>query len=163
MNKRINKIKDATIRRPYVFYFIGIFFLYLGINILVNKSFVVLPNFFNLYKPSFAISFLFLNLITALLVAINLNLVILKFKELKLLSKIGSTTSMGVFGGILGGACPGCFVGLFPAFVGLFGLTATLSSLPLHGLEIQIASSALLVLSIFLLTNETVCKVKIKK
>lgn len=71
----------------------------------------------------------------------------------------GGFTFVGVFGGVLGGACPGCFVGLFPAVLGLFGVTATLSILPLYGLEIQAASVGLLVFAVILLTRDTVCKI----
>ena len=67
--------------------------------------------------------------------------------------------ALGIFAGVLGGACPGCFVGLFPAVLGLFGVTASLSVLPFYGLEIQAASIVLLIVAIFFLTKETVCKV----
>ncbi len=166
---RIQKIKNVIVKKPFVFYFILIFLGYLGLNFLLNQSFITLPTLFKTYKFSFSISFAILTLITAILVAININLVIIKFKELKLLNDVkglkgsGGITSLGIFGGLLGGACPGCFVGLFPAFVGLFGITATLSNLPLFGLEIQILSSGLLILSTFLLTKDNTCKIDIKK
>nr|MBI4156533.1 hypothetical protein [Candidatus Woesearchaeota archaeon] len=136
----------------------------LGINILINKTFITLPTLFTSYRLSFAIPFIALSLITALLVAVNVNLIIIKFKELKKMNKkvnagVGGMGALGIFGGILGGACPGCFVGLFPAFLGLFGITASLSILPLYGLEIQILSSILLTMSIFLLTRENICKI----
>ena len=76
---------------------------------------------------------------------------------------VGSIGFLGVTGGILGGACPGCFVGLFPAFLGLFGMTATLSILPFNGLEIQVASTALLLFSSYFLTKPLTCKVDFLK
>jgi len=130
---------------------------------LVNKTYVTLPTLFTAYRISFVIPFIALSLITALLVGVNINLIILKFKEIKLLSGIGGTASLGLFGGILGGACPGCLVGLFPAFIGLFGVSATLSNLPLFGLEVQIASAGFLILSMFLLTKDVTCKIDLKK
>lgn len=166
MKTRIKKIKNVIIKRPYVFYFIIIFLTYLGINILLNKTYITFPTIFKSYKILFLIPFILLNLITAFLVGININLIIVKFKELKLINDIKGTTrggivSLGIFGGLLGGACPGCFVGLFPAFLGLFGITMTLGNLPLHGLEIQIISSIILIISLFLLTKENKCKVEI--
>ena len=65
--------------------------------------------------------------------------------------------------GILGGACPSCFVGLFPAVIGLFGISASLSSLPLFGIEIQVVSAILLLLSLFFLTGNNVCTIKIRR
>ncbi|MBI2004315.1 hypothetical protein HYS72_02510 [Candidatus Pacearchaeota archaeon] len=168
MNNRLKKTKNAIIKKPYVFYFIGVFLAYLAINVLINKTFVTLPTLFTSYKLSFAIPFIALSLITALLAAANVNLVIIKFKELKQMNKkgnagVGGMGALGIFGGILGGACPGCFVGLFPALLGLFGITASLSILPLYGLEIQMLSLVLLTISIFLLTRENICKVEINK
>ena len=96
----------------------------------------------------------------ALLVGLVINLVIIKFKELKHVNKVSGLAAVGLFGGLLGGACPSCFVGLFPAFLGLFGVTASLSSLPLFGLEIQIGSILLLLISVYFLTKNSVCEVK---
>jgi hypothetical protein len=160
MTNRIAKIKNVTIKRPYVFYFITAFILYLGLNSFLNKTFVTFSTLFTAYNLSFSIPFVTLHILTALLIATNINLIIFKFKELKLLSKTGGVTFLGIFGGLLAGACPGCLVGLFPAFIGLFGITATLGTLPLYGLEIQIISSILLIVAIIFLTKENVCKVQ---
>lgn len=167
MNHRLRKIKEAIAKRPYVFYFAGIFLSYIFINLLINNTFATIPNFFKTYKFSFAISFLALNLITAFFVGVVGNLSIIKFKEfrkLKRLNKKGSAAGggvgvLGIIGGIIGGACPGCLVGFFPALLGLFGITASLSILPLHGLEVQIFSSAILMAAIFFLTKEHSCKI----
>ncbi|GIU68183.1 MAG: hypothetical protein KatS3mg001_033 [Candidatus Pacearchaeota archaeon] len=155
---RIERIKKAIFERPYVFSFIGIFIIYIAINLIINKLYV---NFyvFNSFVLWFRIPFLLFNfLIVPSLVALTINLSILRFKE----AGVGKHTGiigLGAFGGILGGACPGCFVGLFPAFLGLFGLTATLSILPFYGLEIQAASTLLLLVAINLLTRDVICKV----
>ena len=158
--ERWNRIKKATFRKPYVYSFIAIFFIYLFVNFFVNKIYIAAPILFT-YNLKIVIPFLFLTFLIAFLVAVNINLIYLKFKELKSINKAGSLSFLGIFGGMLGGACPSCFVGLFPAFLGLFGVTASLSSLPFYGLEILFGSIILLTVSLYFLTNSNVCNIKI--
>ena len=63
----------------------------------------------------------------------------------------------------MGGACSACFVGLFPAVLGLFGVTASLTDLPFKGVELQIGSIILLGISIVLLSKPSVCNPKLRK
>ena len=159
--RRIERIKRAITEKPYVFYFIGIFLVYIALNLGVNQVYVNLP-ILTSYATWFFVPFVILNfLLVPFLVALTVNLSIIKFKEMRSVSSKSSSGFgfVGVFGGILGGACPGCFVGLFPAVLGLFGITATLAILPLYGLEIQLASVGLLGFSIVLLTRDNVCKI----
>ena len=158
-SERLGKIKKVIATRPWVYSFVGIFILYLIINVIVNQTYVTAP-FILGYKLSIVIPFLFFTILVALLVGVNVNLIIFKCKEIRALNKEGGMTFLGLFGGLLGGACPSCFVGLFPAVAGLFGITASLSSLPLYGLEIQIGSALLLVIGTILLTRSNACKVK---
>ena len=160
--ERIKRIKKAITKKPYVFYFIGIFLLYIAINLIVNKLYVNL-NVFTSLVLWFRIPFLLFNfLIIPFLVALTINLSILRFKEAGF-GKHTSASGLGVFAGVLGGACPGCFVGLFPALLGLFGISASLSVLPLFGLEIQIFSAGFLIIAIHLLTKKIVCEIPLKK
>ena len=120
---------------------------------------ITIPTLFN-NNLKIIIPFVVFTFLIALLVGLVINLVIIKFKELKHVNKVSGLAAVGLFGGLLGGACPSCFVGLFPAFLGLFGVTASLSSLPLFGLEIQIGSILLLLISVYFLTKNSVCEVK---
>ncbi len=81
-------------------------------------------------------------------------------KKTRNVSTAGGVAAAGIFTGILGGACPGCFVGLFPAVIGLFGVSASLGVLPLYGLELQIVSALFLAGAIALLTRDATCKIK---
>jgi len=159
-NERFRKIKYAVLRKPYLFYFISIFIAYILINTLINQTYETF-SIISGFSKMFIIPFLLFNfLVVPLLVALTINLSIIRFKELKSMNNAASSsTFLGVFGGVLGGACPGCFVGLFPAILGLFGISATLSVLPLYGLEIQIISSVLLITAVMFLTNEITCKI----
>lgn len=143
----------------YVYSFIGVFIIYLVINTIVNKVYVTAPTLLN-NNLKIITPYILLILLIAALVATNINLLVLKFIELRRVNKESGLTFIGLFGGLLGGACPSCFVGLFPVFLGLFGVTASLSSLPFFGLEILFGSAILLILAIFLLTKDNICKIK---
>jgi hypothetical protein len=123
---------------------------------------VTFPTLFTSFKPIFLIPFLLLNfLIIPFLVSITIILLVGKIKDLKYISKTkGTAPVVAIFATLLGGACPGCFVGLFPAFIGLFGTTLALGSLPLGGLEIQLVSGIILIFSINYLGKLTICKKK---
>lgn len=154
------KIKEAVFKRPYSFYFLFFFFLYLFFNIYINKVYVTYRVLIdNLY---YGILLIFLMLTVAFLVGLNINLIIIKFKEYRKFNyKSGSFTTLGVFFGMLGGACPGCIVGLFPAVAGIFlGSGISLNILPFKGLELQILSVILLVISANLLSKNNVCKIR---
>ena len=113
---RIKKIEQAAIKKPYVYLFIFIMLLYLTINFIVNRHDITAPTFFNL-NPLFVTFFIIFQLLIATLVAINVNLIIITLKEMPKLAG-GSFTLFGFAGGIIGGACPGCIIGLFPSFIG---------------------------------------------
>jgi hypothetical protein len=157
MGRRLEKIKKA-VSGKYLVYFLVFASLFIALNIFVNKLNVTLPPMI-FQNPKLGISILFFVLLVAGLIALNINLMILKFKEIRGFSKKGSgLTMLGVFGGLLGGACPGCIIGFFPAFLGLLGISATLSILPFYGMEIQAVSAVLLMVSVVYLTKDNVCK-----
>ncbi|MEK6914807.1 MAG: hypothetical protein AABW83_04105 [Nanoarchaeota archaeon] len=153
------KIKRAIFRRPYSFYFIFLFFLFLFSDIWINKLYITYRVLIE--KSYYGILFIFLILTIAFLTSLNINLIIIKFKEFKKINyNSGGFTTLGIFFGVLGGACPGCIVGLFPAVTGIFlGTGASLNLLPFKGIELQILSVILLVISAKLLSKNNVCKI----
>ena len=163
MNKVFERIKKANFQRPYIFFFILFFILYFVIDVFVNEIFVVGLNFFH-YNLLIIIALLILNIIVASLFAITINLMIYRYKESKNLRKEYGIAPVGMLAGLMGGLCPGCFAGLFPAFLALFGVTLTLTTLPLFGGELLIIAIIIFSISIYLLGKEqSVCKVKNKK
>jgi hypothetical protein len=159
---RKERIKATFTKKPYWRITLITFILYSLINILINQSYFTFDVLIN-YQPSFLIPFLFFNLLVAVLIAISVSLIVLRIKELQHFSKASSMTAVGIFAGMITGACPGCFVGLLPAFLGIFGSTFNLAILPWHGIEIQIASSLLMVIAIAFLARDNTCKIKPKK
>ena len=93
---------------------------------------------------------------------INISLLVYRLKEFGADKKSSMTSSMGVFAAALANGCPGCFAGLFPFVLSIFGVSATLSILPFNGIELQVLSATLLGTSIFFLSGKSnfVCEIK---
>jgi hypothetical protein len=157
IKRRIEEIKDVTVKPPYLYSFIAITAAYLTLNIYLNQFTEVLPVFLS-FNLKFVIPYVLLTFLIGILVATNLNLIFMKLKNFTKLKKEGGLTAFGIFGGLLGGACPGCFVGLFPTIAAVFGSTMTLAALPFKGFEIQIPTAAILLITLLLLTRKNVCK-----
>ena len=159
MGERIVRIGEAIFKWPYFVVFILVAVLFFSLNIYLNQSYEIMLNLLG-FKNWFTTGFIFFSILVSFLVALNINLAIIRIISFGNFGvKAGGVGLVGMFGGILGGGCPVCFAGLFPAFVGLFGITASLSIFPLQGLEIQMISSILLVISITMLAKDPVCKV----
>ena len=152
------QIKEVTLKRPYLYSFLLIVVAYLGFNIYINQFTEVIPVLlsFNLW---FVIPYVLLTFLIGILIAINLNLMFFKLKTVMTVKAEGSMTAVGIFGGLLGGACPGCFVGMLPAVAGAFGVTLSLGALPFNGFEIQVPTAAILLLTTVFLTRKNVCKI----
>lgn len=168
---QIERIKKAVLKKPFAIYFVFIFLFYIFLNILLNELDLTVPTIITSKNWLFVIPYLAFNfLIVPFLVALTINLSIMRFREIKLMNNAkevnknsGKTNilgGLGIFGGILGGACPACIAGFLPAFLGIFGIAGfSLNALPLKGLEIQMLSTGLLIWAIALLSKEPSCKI----
>lgn len=163
MNKKLKRIKEGIFKRKITF--VLVFLGYITLNSYLNKTYITLPEILKGFGSAFSIFYVLINLvIVPTLVATTIVLAIDKIKELKAISAgKKSIPIIAMTATLLGGACPGCFAGLFPAFIGLFGSALTLNNLPFYGLEIQVISSIILVISINYLVRDTICKVNYKK
>jgi len=160
---RLERIYASSFRSKNLFYFFILFFLYLAITTTINKFYIILPGLLhnNLW---ITIPFITLNILIAILFAITINLSIYRYKESKKIRKHAGLAPVGVFLGVLGGMCPGCFAGLFPTFFALFGITTTLTIFPLFGAELLLLALILMGLSIWFLSNDqTMCTIQPKK
>ena len=153
----------TVLASKYLGLFLTIFILYIAINFFINQFYETLPVFFS-FRLSFVIPYVILSLLIGLLVSINITLIVYKLRQVRTLNtEQTGATAMGVFGGMLGGACPGCFVGLLPSLAGVFGVTVSLSSLPFLGYEIQIPTLLILGATTYVVASPLTCKVEIKK
>ena len=143
-------------KKPYRYFIIGIFLLYLLINLIISGFYETIPLIIayagsvNWLKLSVSIIF---SLIIGTLVSINTVLIFIKYQERKKCLAGTTTTSIGTIGGLITGFCPLCVTGLFPLIFGLFGISLSLTSLPLGGIEIQILVIIFLLASLKILNE----------
>lgn len=159
-NLKLEKIKLSIIQKPYSKLLFLWFLIFFSLNIYLNEIYVT---GYSLLHSSLYITIPFISflLINTTLTAISINLIIIKYREIKSLSSKNSILStIGVFFAFLSGGCPGCVAGIFPTLVGIFGSTITLNSLPLYGFELQLIATILLLIGIYYLSKDLTCEIK---
>jgi hypothetical protein len=162
---RTQRIKKAITQKPYNYIFITALISFFTFNWYLNELGIFFTSLYTL-EVWFSTTFILLMIIITLLVPLTISLAYMRIKSIGMFkvkevgTKEGASSIGGILTGILAGSCPACFAGLFPAFMGLFGITASLSSLPLNGIELQIGSIILLLLAVWMLSKEPLCKVK---
>ena len=145
------------LKKPYIYFIILIFLIYLILNIFVSGFYNTIPliiayaNNINWFKLGVSI---ILSLITGALIAINSVHIYIKYKERKQCVKEGAITGLGTIGGLATGFCPLCITGLFPILFGFFGISFSLASLPFQGIEIQIIVVLVLLTSLIAMNKK---------
>ena len=163
MSERFSTIKSVLKQKKYFLIFLITTLIYLGIYYLIINYFLTsFSLFFTTYVKSYAYPAFILNIIVAILMGVNISLLIYRMKEFATDKKSSMMSGVGIFAAALANGCPGCFAGLFPVILSIFGISATLSILPFNGLELQGLSAVLLGASIFFLSGKTklVCEIK---
>ncbi|MDD9952847.1 MAG: hypothetical protein OXR66_00760 [Candidatus Woesearchaeota archaeon] len=113
--------------------------------------------FYTTYSYWHTLPFTILTLCISAAIGVTLVLFIEKLRELK--AQHASLSAAGIGFGVLAAGCPGCLFGIFPLFLGFFGITGTLAVLPLNGLEFQFLALLFLGVSIYMLAEKSVCQV----
>lgn len=163
MSERFSTIKSVLKQKKYFRIFLITALIYLGIYYLIINYFLTsFSLFFTTYVKSYAYPAFILNIIVAILMGVNISLLIYRMKEFATDKKSSMMSGVGIFAAALANGCPGCFAGLFPVILSIFGISATLSILPFNGLELQVLGAVLLGTSIFFLSGKTklVCEIK---
>ncbi|MBI2105448.1 hypothetical protein HYT56_01260 [Candidatus Woesearchaeota archaeon] len=140
-------------QKPYIFWLIGIFVLYLILNIIFSGFYNTIPLII-IYAQTvnwikLGISLL-LSLIIGFLVSLLSLLVFIKYKEKKECKKAGILVSGGALSGLAVGICPLCVTGIFPIILASLGISFSFASLPFQGAEIQVLIVFMLLTSLFL-------------
>ena len=163
MKEKFNTIKSVLKQRKYFLIFLVTAIIYLSFYYFIITYFLdSFSLFFKTYVKSYAYPAFILNIVVALLLGVNVSLLIYRLKEFAADKKSSMASGFGIFAAALANGCPGCFAGLFPLMLSIFGVSATLSILPFNGLELQALSAALLGTSIFFLSGKSknVCEIK---
>ena len=125
-------------RKPFVYWFIGIFILYVLLNIFLSGFYETIPlillyaNTVNWLKLGVSLT---LTLITGLLVALVSVLAFIRYKERKQCKEGVALASAGGIGGLAVGVCPLCVTGIFPLLLSFFGISFSFGSLPFQGIH----------------------------
>src|SRR3989338_8107280 len=117
-------IKQA-LKKPYVYFFILIFFVYLTIDVLLSQFYITI-----------LISYI-------------------KYKQRQNIKKGAAVAAIGTTGGFAAGVCTACVAGIFPFVFSLFGVSFSWISLPFNGLEFQVFVIILLIISLYLLNKKS--------
>ena len=156
---RLNKIKFILKQKKFLRIFLITFLVYLTLSVfLINYFFLGFYLFFK--QTSYAIFNILATLILGFLLGINVVLIFYRFKEIK---KYNNESGTGIFSSVLslfGAGCPVCSFTILSLIIPGLSTGFSLAILPLKGLEIQIIGIIILLLSIYILTKENVCKIK---
>jgi len=144
-------------KKPYIYFVILIFLVYLLLNILISGFYNTIPLILvyaatvNWFKLGIS---LFLTLVIGVLIASNSVLIYIKYKERKKCRKEITLSSAGAIGGLVAGVCPLCVTGLVPLILGIFGVGFSFASLPFQGIEVQVLVVIVLFVSLINLSRK---------
>src|SRR3989344_5072352 len=148
---RLKKIKDLLKQKSYFKIFLMTFIFYLILSgYLIYYFFNGFYLFFNYsikYYP-------WLNILFTLILALLFGI-----KEVR---KYNNESGTGIFTSVLSlfsAGCPVCSFTILSFLIPGISVTFSLAILPFKGLEIQLLGILLLIISIFILTKENVCKI----
>ena len=144
-------------RRPYVYWIIGIFFVYMIANVLLSQFYDTaryIPYYVETVKWTELLISAAFALVIGTLISINSVLAYLRYLDHKKIGTQGGVTCVATIGGFATGICPACIPSVFPLIFGAFGITFSWISLPFRGIEIQILIIVLLLGSLYLMKGK---------
>ncbi|MFT4282877.1 MAG: hypothetical protein ACMXX6_00445 [Candidatus Woesearchaeota archaeon] len=151
-----NALRDYRVLLFLFFSSISFFLL----TFFLNDQHIAMPLMLKIDTVN-AVFFLFFLILNSLLFGLVVGLIYYKLVIFKTFNKGMTFGSFAAFIGFLGGACATCYAGILPSLLIFLGISFSLASLPLNGLEIMIFSSILLLVSIYYLSkNQEICKIK---
>lgn len=160
-NIQKTKIKKALTWKNLLLFFVWII-LFSLINFYFNEIWDLWLWVFS-YSWWVSIPYIFFLIFNTILIALSINLITFKVKEIKSLNpKAWVFSILWTSFALLTWACPGCIAWIFPAFVWIFGSNISLYSLPFHWVELQLLSFVLLITWIYYLSFDMTCKIKPK-
>ena len=163
----LSNIQKEKVKKALSWKYLLLFFAWIIIFSVVNFIFNEIWEYWSWifeYSLWILIPYLFFLFFNTLLIALNINLLIFKIREIKWINPKASFFSLTwTTFALLTWACPGCVAWIFPAFVWIFGSNISLYSLPFHWIEIQALSFVLLITWIYYLSFDMTCKLKPQK
>ena len=142
------------LKKPYVFWLIVVFILYLILNIIFSGFYNTIQGIFIYYKTVDWVKLsmsIFLTILIGVLVSINAVYAYLLYKQRKRCLEGSAVAGVGTAVGLAAGVCPLCITGVFPLLLSLLGISFSFASLPLGGIEVQAGVVIILSLSLWML------------
>ncbi len=162
MRHNLHTIKKVLTSRKGLLIFLLATLSFAGLNYYLNELYVIGITYILYLPKAIHLPFLIFTMLNSLLVGVSAALAVHRISQLRANGLIsgGGISLIGSFFGLLSGACPACIAGFFPVVMGAIGHSnLALMGLPLYGLELQIASSILLLVGIYYLSKPLVCRV----
>lgn len=157
VSQRWEHTRTVLRKKPYRVLIWPLSLLYLVANYFIYRYMYNnnILDFYTAFPPWYTTTFTTLTVIISALFGLVITLFIAKIREVRMKSA-GFGIAAGLFGGLAAG-CPGCVFGLFPVVAGAlgFGGGLTLAVLPWNGIELQVLTALMLLVSLFFLAEET--------
>ncbi len=138
-------------QKPRVYWFVGIFVLYLILNVVFSGFYKTIPLVMSYAGTvdwfKLGVS-LFMTLVISFLIGVVSVLAYTRYRERQNCKNAGIVAGAAGVGGLIVGVCPLCVSGIFPLVLGFFGVSFGFASLPFQGLEIQVLIIVLLLVSL---------------
>jgi len=140
--------------KPRVYWFIGVFVLYLALNVIFSGFYDTIPlvvtyaSTVNWLKLGVS---LILTIIISFLIAVVSVLSYIRYKERRNCKNAGAVAGIAGVSGLIVGVCPLCVSGIFPLLLGALGFSFSFASLPFQGIEVQFLIIILLLVSLKML------------
>jgi len=150
----------SVFQKPYIYWTIGIFFVYLVLNFAISgfyKNIPLITAYASTLNWTKLILSLLLSIAIGILISINAVYVYIRHKERKnclkgeTIATAGTFAGLGTVGGLATGICPLCLTGLFPLIFGVLGVSFSFASLPFGGIEVQVLTILILLFSLNIL------------
>ena len=144
-------------KRPYAYWMSGIFLAYLAINVIASEFYITvqyIPYYLGQLNWFELIGSIVLALTIASLISANSVLGFIKYKERQAaLRGTTAATCAGTVAGLSTGVCAACVTGVFPTLLSAMGVSFSWATLPLGGMEVQLATIVILATSLYFLNR----------
>src|SRR3989344_7099541 len=144
-------------RKPYVYFVLLIFFLYILLDLVLSGFYSTIPLIILYSKTVDWLKIgtsLFLTFSIGILVALNSVLLYIKHKERKHCRSTMALSGVGATAGLITGVCPLCVTGVIPLLLGLLGVSFSFATLPFGGIEIQALVALVLLTTLITLSRK---------
>ena len=145
------------LKKPHIFWIIGIFLIYMAINILISQFYVTIqfiPHYLETIKWPVLILSAALSITIGILISISTVYLYIRYQERRSAKNQGALVCAAAIGGLATGICSVCVAGIVPLLFSFLGITFSFGALPFKGMEIQSLIIIILLASLYSLNKK---------